>query len=266
MTTAVPFERFLLTAAREFVDGEVCFVGFHWPMVAARIARRLHAPDLVVIYENGIVEDSLTPELSTSPSDLRAAAGAAACGGALEALYGYLGSGRVKRTFLEAPIVDRRGNVNTSIVGDYAKPKVRLPGSGGGTELASLGRGLTLLSSSTHPRSFPDLVDYITSPGYLTGAGQRRRLGYPEGTGPKVLVTPLGRFELNDEQGIVPQALHPGVEWREVRQAFTWFPRSTPADVAYLPDASPDELDVVREVLREARDHLYRLPQGLMSL
>ena len=114
---AHPFEQFLLTAAREFEDGDVCSVGFHWPMVAARIARRLHAPNLIVIYENGVVEDGLTPELSTSPSDLRAAVGAAVWAGTIDALYGWLGRGRVERTVLEAPIVDRRGNVKASVYG-----------------------------------------------------------------------------------------------------------------------------------------------------
>jgi glutaconate CoA-transferase, subunit B len=189
---AHPFEQFLLTAAREFEDGDVCFVGFHWPMVAARIARRLHAPNLIVIYENGVVEDGLTPELSTSPSDLRAAVGAAVWAGTIDALYGWLGRGRVERTVLEAPIVDRRGNVNTTVVGSYDQPRVRLPGSGGGTELGSLGRGLTLLCSRTHRRSFPHLVDYITSPGYLAAPGQRARMGYPADRGPQVLVTQHG--------------------------------------------------------------------------
>lgn len=137
---ATPFESFLVTAAREFVDGEVTFVGFHWPMLAARIARRTHAPDLVVVYECGVVEDTETPVLATSPSDLRAAVGSPYAGSSLDALYGWLGRGRVTRTFLEAPIVDRRGNVNTTVVGSYDAPRVRISGSGGGTELAALGR------------------------------------------------------------------------------------------------------------------------------
>lgn len=263
MSDVHPFERFLLTAAKELVDGETAFVGFHWPMVAARIARRLHAPNLVVVYEAGVVEDQLTPELSTSPSDLRSAVGAAYCGGAIDALYGQLGRGRVTRTMLEAPIVDRRGNVNTSVVGSYAHPKVRLPGSGGGTELGSMGRGLTLLSASTRARAYPDRIDYITSPGYLNAPGQRERLGYPADGGPKVLITPLGRCSIDDRNGIVPVAVHPGVTWEDVRGAFAWLPEEAPDDLDVLPEVTVGELDVIRGVLSDARNTAYRLPEGL---
>lgn len=255
-----PFERFLLTAAKEFRNGDICFIGFHWPMVAARIARRLHAPDLVCVYEAGVIEDSLTPELSTSPSDLRSAVGAAYCGGAIDALYGELGSGVVERTVLEAPIVDRRGNVNTSVVGSYDQPRVRLPGSGGGTELGALGRGLTLLCGSVHPRSFPLRVDYITSPGHLDAAGQRERLGYPVGRGPKVLITPLGRFVIDDTDGVQADAVHEGVSAADLSSAMTWLSEPT---TTQLPDATADEIDVVRAVLDEARASGYRLPEGL---
>lgn len=262
MSDVQPFERFLLTAAHELHDGEVCFVGFHWPMVVARIARRLHAPNLVVVYEAGVVEDSLTPQLSTSPSDLRSAVGSAYCGGAIDALYGQLGSGRVERTVLEAPIVDRRGNVNTTAVGPYDQPTVRLPGSGGGTELASLGRGLTLLSASSNARSFPEQVDYVTSPGYLGAAGQRRRLGYPAGRGPEVLITPLGRFSIDDAHGIAPVALHPGVTWAGVRDVFVWLPEEPPEVLSTLAEPSMTELEVVRGVLRDAEESHYRIPKG----
>lgn len=261
--TTHPFEQFLLTAAREFKDGTVCFVGFHWPMVAARIARLLHAPNLVVVYENGIVEDGLTPELATSPSDLRVAEGAPVSGGSIEALYGWLGSGRVQHTVLEAPIVDRRGNVNTTVLGTYDDPKVRLPGSGGGTELGSLGRGLTLVCASSHRRSYPERVDYITSPGYLRASGQRRRLGYPDDRGPKILITPLGRFTLSDESGIEADAVHANVLWNDVREVFTWLPQSEPDDLRELPTPSHEELRAVRAVLEEAQRSLYRLPEGV---
>lgn len=261
MTGPTPFEHFLVTAAREFVDGEVTFVGFHWPMLAARIARRTHAPDLVVVYECGVVEDAETPTLSTSPSDLRSAVGSPFVGTSLDALYGWLGRGRVRRTFLEAPIVDRRGNVNTTVVGSYDTPRVRISGSGGGTELAALGRGLTLLCASTHPRSFPEAtVDYITSPGYLRRPGERAELGYPAGTGPQVLVTPLGRFTLDDREGIAVQALHEGVTWDRARACFRWLPAqpSAPPPTLAAPDAH--ELAVARSVLAEARTAHYVLP------
>jgi glutaconate CoA-transferase subunit B len=257
-----PFERFLLTASREYRDGEVCFVGFHWPMLASRIARRLHAPEIVVVYETGIVEDRETPELPTSPTDLRCAVDAPMLAGSADALFGWLNSGRVERTFLDAPIVDRRGNVNTTVVGDYGSPRVRLAGSGGGTELASAGRELTLLCSSIDARSFPERVDYVTSPGYLSGPGERRRLGYRDGTGPKTLITPLGAFAFSDE-GFSVRALHQDVEWAEVTAAFDgWLAGPPHPHVERLPDPTAEELEVVRGVVAEALRSRYRLPIG----
>jgi glutaconate CoA-transferase, subunit B len=258
---ATPFERFLFTASREFADGQVCFVGFHWPMVAARIARRLHAADLTVIYENGVVEDQLTPELATAPTDLRCAVGAPALMGSLDALYGWLRAGRAGLTVLDAPIVDQYGNVNTTVVGPYSAPKVRLAGSGGGTELGALGPGLTLLSSSTQPRSFPGRVDYITSPGHLYGAGQRARLGYPPDRGPKNMITPLGRFVLSPEGGFESFALHSGIVAAQVAEVFVGWPMPEEAD-AVLPDPQESDLKVIRAVLDDARHTRYRLPEG----
>jgi glutaconate CoA-transferase subunit B len=265
--TATPFERFILSGAREYRDGEVCFVGFHWPQLAARIARFLHAPDMIVVYETGVVEDGPTPELPTSPTDLRCAVGAPMLAGSIDALFGWLASGRVQRTFLDAPIVDRRGNVNTTAIGPYASPKVRLAGSGGGTELASVGRGLTLLCSSTRPRSFPERVDYLTSPGHLGAPGERARLGYPPDSGPKALITPLGRFTFGDggfgDGGFGVDALQPGVGWDEVAATFVgWVGPEEPAGVERVPEPTPAELEVVRRVLAEAEGKHYRIPTG----
>ena len=255
-----PFERMLITGARLLPDGAVAFVGFHWPMLIARIARRLAAPSLIVVYEDGIVEDRLTPLLPTSPSDLAAAVGSPCCAGSLESLFMWLAGGRVEWTLLEAPIVDRRGNVNTTAIGDYQRPTVRLPGSGGGAELASFGRGLVLISASTAPRSYPEQVDYVTSPGYLAGTGDRERLGYAPGRGPQLLVNPLGLFEFADEE-IRPRALHPGVTTEDVRTTFAW-PIRVDDIVPRLSEPSDEELAVARAELSHARDRFYRVPSA----
>jgi glutaconate CoA-transferase, subunit B len=254
------FEKMLVTGARSIKNGSVHFVGFHWPMVMARVARRLHAPDAIIVYENGIVEDRLTSIFPTSPCDLVAAEGATTCATSLDALYMWLAAGRVQVTVLEAPIVDRYGNVNTTAVGPYAKPKVRLPGSGGGTELGSLGHGLVLVNASTNRRSYPERVDYITSPGYLDGARERTGLGYSAETGPKQLVNPLGicRFDENGE--MVLAALHAGVKPDDAKASFGWAIRSR--DIEVLPDPTDDELAIVREELEHARKRLYLLPEG----
>jgi glutaconate CoA-transferase subunit B len=254
------FEQMLVTGARCITNGSVHFVGFHWPMVMARVARRLHAPDAIIVYENGIVEDRLTSVFPTSPCDLVAAEGATTCATSVDALYMWLAAGRVKVTVLEAPIVDRYGNVNTTAVGPYSKPKVRLPGSGGGTELGSFGRGLVLVNASTNRRSYPERVDYITSPGYLNGARERAALGYNPETGPKMLVNPLGicRFDENGE--MVLAALHAGVKAEDAKTSFGWPIRGREIEV--LPDPSDDELNIVRQELEHAKKRFYLLPEG----
>ena len=240
-------------------DGEVLFVGFHWPMLIARIARRLQAPNIVIVYEGGIIEDRLTPVTPPSPSDLAAAVDSPMCAGSLESLYMWLGAGRVHMTLLEAPIVDRHGNVNTTAIGLYERPTVRLPGSGGGTELASMGPGLVLISTSTAARSYPDHVDYITSPGYLGGAGERVRSGYKPGRGPKLLLNPLGLFTFEPDEDLHPKALHPGVTADQVISSFGW-PIAVPDPPDYLPEPAEEELLIARDELAHAAERSYRLP------
>jgi glutaconate CoA-transferase subunit B len=254
------FEKMLVTGSRTIANGSVHFVGFHWPMVMARVARRLHAPDAIIVYENGIVEDRLTSVFPTSPCDLVAAEGATTCVTSLDALYMWLGSGRVQTTVLEAPIVDRFGNVNTTAVGPYRKPRVRLPGSGGGTELGSIGRGLVLVNASTNRRSYPERVDYITSPGYLEGARERTKLGYKAGTGPKALVNPLGICRFDDNGELYLASLHAGVKLEDAKAAFGWPVRG--AEVEVLPEPSADELAIVRQELEHARRRYYLLPEA----
>lgn len=260
IVSATRFEQMFLTGARRITDGTVLFAGFHWPMLMARIARRLHAPNIVVVYENGIVEDRLTPILPTSPCDLTAAEQATTCAGSLDTLYMWLGSGRVQMTLVEAAIVDRYGNINTTAVGSYRQPKVRLPGSGGGTELSSLGRDLLLVSASTNSRSYPERVDYITSPGYLGGGDERARLGYKPDTGPKTLVNPLGIFKFDGNGEMVAAALHAGVTPAEVQSIFVW-PIKVAADYTALPEPTDAELAIIREELAHAKTRYYLMPE-----
>jgi len=254
------FEQMLVTGAQFLSNDTVAFVGFHWPMVMARIARRLQAPSVTIVYESGIVEDRLTSVFPTSPCDLTAAEGAIATLGSADALYSWLGSGRVDLTMLEAAVVDRFGNINTTAIGPYEHPKVRLPGSGGGTELSALGRGLLLVSASTNPRSYPDRVDYITSPGYFGGRSERTALGYPEETGPQHLINPLGIFGFDENGEMYPTKLHAGVTPEDVSASFSW-PIRIGKNIEILPTPTKDQLVIVREELEYARQRLYTLPE-----
>ena len=258
--SATRFEKMFLTGARCIKDGAVLFVGFHWPMLMARIARRLHAPNIVIVYENGIVEDRLTSILPTSPCDLVATEHATTCAGSVETLYMWLAAGRVEMTLVEAAIVDRNGNVNTTAVGPYRQPKVRLPGSGGGTELSSLGRDLLLVSASMNSRSYPERVDYITSPGYLGGGDERQRLGYKPDTGPKALVNPLGIFKFDENGEMYAAGLHAGVTPAEVQSIFVW-PIKVAAGYAALPEPTDAELNIIRQELAHAKKRYYLMPE-----
>jgi glutaconate CoA-transferase subunit B len=253
-----PQEAMLVLAARLVPADGVVFVGFNWPMLAVRAARRLHAPHVTVVYENGIVEDRLTPHLPTAPTDLAAADGAPVFGTSVDALLMWLRSGRVDTVLMDAPIVDSRGNVNSTVVGDYWQPRVRLAGSGGGADLSATGRSVILLCSAATARAYPVRVDYVTSPGRLDANEDRDTLGYPPGRGPVALVTPVGMLCFGSDGRLRPAGVYPEVTEPDLRAIFGWLPTIWTAPAALTPP-TPTELTVVRGVLDEARQRLYRV-------
>jgi glutaconate CoA-transferase subunit B len=165
--------------------------------------------------------------------------------------YNYLQGGRIAVGFLQGAQIDRHGNLNTTVIGDYARPKVRLPGSGGACEIAINARRVVVIAPQTR-RSFPEKVDFITSPGFLGGGDERARLGLPGG-GPGIVVTDLACFEFEDGD-MVLTSLHPGVSLDDVRSNLGWEPRVR-SDVATTTPPTAEELRVVREELDP--HHLY---------
>src|SRR5256885_15534593 len=178
-----------VTAARQLADGAVCFVGMGLPSAACNLARRTHAPDLVLIYESGTV--GARPEvlpLSIGDGEL---ADTADCVVSLpEVFTHYLQRGRVDVGFLGAAQIDRYGNLNTTVIGSYSHPTVRLPGSGGAPEIAAHAREVLVIMKQS-PRSFVARVDFLTSCGFLGGSGERGRAGFP-GRGLQAAITGLG--------------------------------------------------------------------------
>ena len=257
MATPTAIERVLVLAVRLIPESGVIFAGFNWPMLSLRAARRLHAPYVTVLYENGIVEDGLTPDLPTAPTDMAAAVEAPVAAGTIEALFFWLRGGRASMTMLDAPIVDRRGNVNTTVVGDYSHPKVRLAGSGGGSELSATGRNVVLICTSIDARSYPARVDYITSPGRLEEEGDLAAGGYLPGRGPVALITPLGMLTFGADGVLLPRAVFGDVDLDQLRSTFAWLPEELPEPIK-LPEPSEEELAAVRQVLEEAREQHYR--------
>jgi glutaconate CoA-transferase subunit B len=176
-------------AARELRDGEVVFVGIGLPNLACNLARLTHAPNLVMIYESGAV--GARPErLPLSIGDPSLVTGSLMICGMADVFQLLLQGGHIEVGFLGGAQVDRYGNINTTVVGDYAQPRVRLPGSGGAPEIAIHARR-TLVISRLDSRAFPERVDFITSPGHRSRGGRRADLGMPV-AGPVRVITDRG--------------------------------------------------------------------------
>jgi len=236
-------EMMTVTAARQLADGAVCFVGIGLPSAACNLARRTHAPELVLIYESGTVgaRPQVLP-LSIGDGEL---AETAACVVSLPEVFAhYLQRGRVDVGFLSAAQIDRHGNLNTTVIGSYARPSVRLPGSGGAPEIAAHAREVLVIMKQS-PRSFVPRLDFLTSCGYLGGAGERSRAGFPGG-GPRAVITDFGILRPHPQtEELQLRAIYPGVTLDAVRAATGW-PLRVAHDLQVLPAPQPADLDTLR--------------------
>ena len=247
-------ERMTVVAARLLRDGEVCFVGIGLPSRAANLARLTHAPELQLIYEAGAIGAKPTV-LPLSIGDGELAATADAVVPTHEVFRYWLQGGRVDVGFLGAAQIDRFANVNTTVIGDYASPKVRLPGAGGAPEIAAQAREVILILSQ-HARSFVQKLDFVTSPGFLGGSGERARRGL-RGGGPSAVVTDLGVLRPDPEtQELVLTELHRGVTVEEVRAKTAW-----PLRVSDKLKETEEPEDFYLQALREL-DHRTALAHG----
>lgn len=237
-----PGELMVAVAAREIRDGEVVFVGMRLPLLAFCLARATHAPRAVGLFENGIVRDSPALEFLVTMSDGPNVTGALWCTEMRE-IMGLLQSGRVDLGFIGGAQIDRFGNLNTSYVGPPGRA-TRLPGSGGGGDIASLARRHLVIM--THERRrFVERVDYVTSPGHGEGGEWRRRVGLPGG-GPAAVITTLGVFRFDPAtREMVLASAHPGVTVAEVRAQTGW-PLACAVEVTETPVPTAEELAVIR--------------------
>jgi glutaconate CoA-transferase subunit B len=205
-------ENLVLATALELVDGETCFVGIGVPSLAAMLAKRTHAPNLVLIYESGAI-DANPPVAPLSTGSPSVTADTAMIGDCLD-VFGDLQAGRIDVGLLSAAQVDRHGNLNSTVIGDYRKPKLRMVGSGGAHDIASLAKRV-VIAMPHDPRRFVAAVDFVTSPGFLNGGGERLRCGLRGG--PHAVITGRGRFvfaneELQLERSFYPFSLAQAVE------------------------------------------------------
>jgi len=245
-----PEETMTIAAAREVKDGQVLLVGVGPPNAAANLARRLHAPDAVLIYESGAIEAKpVRLPLSIGDDDL--AETAAEIVSVPEMFNYWVGAGRIDVGFLGAAQLDRHANINTTVIGSYEHPKVRLPGAGGAPEIAAASREVIILLRQSR-RSFVEKLDFTTSIGYGSGPGERERLGFT-GAGPTVVITDLGILRPSPEdRELELVAVHPGVEVEQVREATGW-PLRVREPLETTAPASERELATLREMRAAAR-------------
>jgi glutaconate CoA-transferase, subunit B len=239
-------EMLVVAGARALEGRRVCFVGIGLPNIAVALAQRTVAPDIELIYESGVY-GARPARLPLSIGDPCLVTGATAAMSMVELFQLYLQGGLVDVGFLGAAQLDRFGNINTTVIGDYHHPKVRLPGSGGACEIAINAREVFILMRQS-ARSFVERIDFRTSPGNLGGAALRAAQGW-QGRGPSVVVTDLGRYGFDPDTGEMRlEAVHPGVTVEDVRAATGW-DLQVAADLATTPNPTAEELRLVREEL-----------------
>ena len=213
-------EMMTVAAARALRDGQACFVGIGLPSTAANLARRLHAPNLVLVYESGTI-GSRPDELPLSIGDGILADSALTVVGVPEVFNYWLQPGRIDVGFLSGAQIDRLGNINTTVLGSYDEPTVRLPGSGGAPEIAASCREVVVVMRHRR-RAFVECVDFVTSVGGGLGPGDRERLGL-RGAGPVRVITDLGVLTPDpDTAELVLTELHAGCAVEQAMAETGW--------------------------------------------
>jgi len=247
-----PAELLAVMGARQLRDDTTVFAGVGVPLLAGALAQQRHAPRLTLVIEGGIVGPRIKPgRLPISTNEMRAAHRARMLPGITDtfllAQRGFLDLG-----FMGGAQIDRHGNINTSVLGgDYWRPKVRLPGTGGANDIISLCREVIVLTVHER-RRFVERVDFVTSPGWLEGDGSRARAGLRFG-GVSRVVTTLGVFSFDPERRRMQvEALHPGVTLDDVR-AHTGFEVLVPGRVEVTEPPTAEELEILRALDPERR-------------
>ncbi len=241
-----------VAAARELRDREVAFIGTGLPMIAAYLAKFTHAPGLTLIFESGIV-GARPRGLAIGVGDFKLVSH---CQMATSLYYalGLLQGGRVDVGFLGAAEVDQYGNINSTAIGDYRRPKVRLPGSGGANDIASLAKRVILIVMHQR-RKFVEKVQYLTTPGYLSGGDARERAGLLGG-GPSRVITDLAILGFEPvSKRMQLESLHPGVTLDEVRKE-TGFELLVPSRFPATEPPTREQIRLLREKIDPEGEYL----------
>lgn len=233
-------------AADILQDGKSVFVGTGIPMVAAMLAQRTHARNILTIFEAGGV-GPIVPELPISVGDSRTFYRAIAAS-SMHDVMSACQSGYIDYCFLGGASIDMYGNLNTTVIGDWAKPKVRLPGSGGANDLASFSWNTIILMRNQSPRTFVKKLDFITTPGYLSGPGSREEAGLPAGCGPYRVITQLGVYGFDAKTKRMELiSIHPHTTVEEALAASEFEILVSP-NLVTTPEPTDEQLRVLREI------------------
>jgi glutaconate CoA-transferase subunit B len=246
--TELPYtsaELMIVHAARLLKDGDVVFVGVGQPNLACNLAKRTHAPNLVLIYEAGVI-GAEPARLPLSIGDPTLVSGALSVVSMYDIFANYLQRGNVDVGFMGGAQIDKYGNINATVIGDYAHPKVRLPGSGGSQEIAAWANRCYIMTPH-QKRRFPEKLDFMTSAGFITGRDDRLNAGL-RGRGVLAVVTDIGILEPDESGEMTVTALHLGRTLDEAK-ANTGWDLKTAAQIRTSDSATEKELHILRKEL-----------------
>ena len=252
MSTYTASELMTINAARLLRDGDVVFVGVGLPNLACNLAHRTHAPNLMMIYEAGVI-GAHPARLPLSIGDPTLPSGALSVCSMYDIFTLYLQRGNVDVGFLGGAQIDRFGNINATVIGEYAHPKVRLPGSGGSMEIAAWANRCYIITPH-QKRRLPERVDFCTSAGFLSSKAERQASGV-RGGGPQAVITDLGILEPEENGELTLTALHPNCTVEQARENTGW--NLKVSDNLRVTEALGEaELRILREELDPGRIYL----------
>jgi len=238
-------ELMAVCGSKQIKNGEVVFIGTGLPLIAAMLAKKTHAPGAKIVYEAGFI-DSNAKEIALSIADSRLGYRASGAIGLIETLGLMLQGGHVDLGFVGAAQIDEYGNINTTYIGSFEKPSVRLPGSGGGNDIVSSAKRVVVMM--THEkRKMVKKLDYLTSPGFLDGPGAREKAGLM-GSGPSLVVTNLCQMDFDPQtKRLRLSSVHPGVSVQQVLEN-TGFDLIVPKNVPTTEPPTSEELELLRAI------------------
>lgn len=245
-------ELMIVNAARLLRDGDVVFVGVGQPNLACNLAKRTHAPNLVMIYEAGVI-GAQPARLPLSIGDPTLVSGALSVVSMYDIFTNYLQRGNVDVGFMGGAQIDKYGNINATVIGDYAQPKVRLPGSGGSQEIAAWANRCYIMTPH-QKRRFPEKVEFMTSAGFIGGKGDREKAGL-RGGGMLAVVTDIGILAPDENGEMTLTSIHPGRTADEAK-ANTGWDLKIAANLKITEPITKKELNILREELDPAGIYL----------